>query len=162
MTGRDLDDIDRRLLDLLQVDARQSLERLAAEVGLSGAAVQRRIKRMRDAGIIVRDLVEIDPAAVGLPMTFIVVVELERERADQIDAFRRKAEGEALVQQCYYVTGEGDFVLVALAQNMNDFEAMTRRLFFDDANVRRFRTSVVMGKALRSLPVPASYAALNR
>lgn len=162
MTGRDLDDIDRRLLDLLQVDARQSLERLAAEVGLSGAAVQRRIKRMRDAGIIVRDLVEIDPAAVGLPMTFIVVVELERERADQIDAFRRKAEGEALVQQYYYVTGEGDFVLVALAQNMNDFEAMTRRLFFDDANVRRFRTSVVMGKALRSLPVPASYAALNR
>jgi len=158
MKAGELDDIDRRLLDLLQVDARQSLERLAGEVGLSGAAVQRRVKRMRDAGVIVRDVVEVDPAAVGLPMTFIVVVELERERADQIDAFRRKAASEALVQQCYYVTGEGDFVLIALAQSMDDFEAMTRRLFFDDANVRRFRTSVVMGKALRSLPVPARYA----
>ena len=156
MKQPELDEIDRRLLDLLQTDARQSLERLAVEVGLSGPAVQRRIKRMRETGVIVRDVVEIDPAAVGLTMTFIVIVELERERADQVDAFRRKASKEPLVQQCYYVTGEGDFVLVALAQSMDDFEAMTRRLFFDDANVRRFRTSVVMGKCLRSLSVPAN------
>ena len=159
MKQPELDEIDRRLLDLLQADARQSLERLAGEVGLSGPAVQRRIKRLRETGVIVRDVVEIDPAAVGLAMTFIVIVELERERADQVDAFGRKASKEPLVQQCYYVTGEGDFVLVALAQSMDDFEAMTRRLFFDDANVRRFRTSVVMDKCLRSLSIPVDYQA---
>jgi DNA-binding Lrp family transcriptional regulator len=150
-----LDPIDRRLLDLLQEDARRSLETLAAEVSLSAPAVQRRIRRLREAGVITGDAVLVDPAAVGLPMTFVVIVELERERADQVDAFRRKAAREPQVQQCYYVTGEGDFVLIALARDMDDFEALSRRLFFDDPNVRRFRTSVVMGKAERSLAVPA-------
>lgn len=156
MAAPELDEIDRRLLDLLQADARQSLDGLAVQVGLSAPAVQRRIKRLRDGKVILRDVVEIDPAAVGLGMTFIVIVELERERADQVDAFRRKAMKEPLVQQCYYVTGEGDFVLVALARDMNQFEAMTRRLFFEDTNVRRFRTSVVMGEKFRSLAVPAA------
>jgi DNA-binding Lrp family transcriptional regulator len=152
----DLDEMDRRLLDLLQANARQSLESLAGQVSLSAPAVQRRIKRMRDAGVIMREVAQVDPAAVGFPMTFVVIVELERERADQIDAFRRKAAAERQVQQCYYVTGEGDFVVIALARDMDDFEALTRRLFFDDPNVRRFRTSVVMGKPLRSLAVPAA------
>lgn len=154
----ELDQTDRQLLDLLQADAHQSLDRLAAAVSLSAPAVQRRIKRLREARVITREVVEVNPAAVGLPMTFIVVVELERERADQIDAFRRKAAGEPLVQQCYYVTGEGDFILIALAQSMDDFEALTRRLFFDDPNVRRFRTSVVMGESFRSMAVPATWA----
>lgn len=153
----ELDQIDRQLLDLLQEDARQSLERLAAEVSLSATAVQRRIKRMRESGIILRDVVEVHPGAVGLPMTFVITVELEHERADQVDNFRRKVANEPLVQQCYYVTGDSDFVLIVLAQNMDDFEAMTRRLFYDDANIRRFRTAVVMGKPLRSLAVPANY-----
>ena len=152
----DLDHIDRLLLDLLQDDARQSLEALAAQVDLSAAAVQRRLRRLRDAQVITGEVVQVDAAAVGLPMTFIVTVELERERADQIDAFRRKASRERQVQQAYYVTGEGDFILVVLAASMDDYEQLTRRLFFDDPNIRRFRTSVVMGKSYRSLAVPAS------
>lgn len=159
MSLPELDPIDRRLLDLLQQDAGRSLETLAGEVGLSAAAVQRRLRRLRGAGVILREVALVEPAAVGLPMTFIVVVELERERADQIDGFRRKAAAEPLVQQCYYVTGEGDFVLVALARDMDDFEALTRRLLFDDPNVRRFRTSVVMGKPLRGTAVPAGHGA---
>ena len=155
MTRVDLDDKDRHLLDLLQADARRPLERLAGDVGLSAPAVQRRLKRLREAGVITAEVAVVDPAAVGLPMTFVVMVELERERAQQIDAFRRKVAAEPQVQQSYYVTGEGDFVLVALARDMDDFEALTRRLFFDDPNVRRFRTSVVMGQARRSLTAPA-------
>ncbi len=158
----DLDATDRQLLDLLQRDARQSLEVLAEQVALSAPAVQRRIKRMRDAGVILGEVAVVDPAAVGLTMTFVVIVELERERADQIDQFRRKAMREPQVQQCYYVTGEGDFVIIALARNMDDFEALTRRLFFDDQNVRRFRTSVVMGKSFKSLAVPAVYGGDDR
>lgn len=152
----ELDLTDRRLLDLIQLDSRQSLESLAGQVELSAAAVQRRIRRLRDIKVITGDVVQIDAAAVGLPMTFIVTVELERERADEIDAFRRKASRELQVQQVYYTTGEGDFVLVILARDMDDYERLTRRLFFEDSNIRRFRTSVVMGKAYRSLTVPAT------
>jgi DNA-binding Lrp family transcriptional regulator len=127
-------------------------------VALSAPAVQRRIKRLRAAGVIEREVAVVNPAAVGLPMTFVVIVELERESAGQIDAFRRKVAAEPQVQQGYYVTGEGDFVLVAVARDMDDFEALTRRLFFEDPNVRRFRTSVAMGRAFRSLNVPAGHA----
>jgi DNA-binding Lrp family transcriptional regulator len=154
----ELDTKDRQLLDLLQQDARQSLEALAGEVALSAPAVQRRIKRLRAAGVIEREVAVVNPAAIGLPMTFIVIVELERESADQIDMFRRKVIAEPQVQQGYYVTGEGDFVIVAVARDIDDFEALTRRLFFDDPNVRRFRTSVAMGRAFRSLTVPAENA----
>lgn len=152
----ELDLTDRRLLDMIQEDSRQSLESLAGQVELSAASVQRRIRRLRDLKVITGDVVQIDAAAVGLPMTFIVTVELERERADEIDAFRRKASREPQVQQAYYITGEGDFVLVILARNMDDYEMLTRRLFFEDPNIRRFRTSAVMGKSYRSLTVPAT------
>jgi len=152
-----LDAKDRHLLDLLQHDARRSLEALAGEVALSAPAVQRRIKRLRGAGVIEREVAVVNSAAVGLPMTFIVIVELERESAGQIDAFRRKVTAEPQVQQAYYVTGEGDFVIIAVARDMDDVEVRTRKLFFDDANVRRFRTSVAMGESFRSLAVPARY-----
>ncbi|MGV8832535.1 MAG: Lrp/AsnC family transcriptional regulator [Devosia sp.] len=151
----DLDQIDRCLLDLMQRDSRQSLETLAMQVDLSAAAVQRRIKRLRDKKVITGEVIQVDAAAVGLPMTFIVTLELEHERADEIDAFRRKASQEPQVQQAYYVTGEGDFVMIILARDMDDYEQLARRLFFEDPNIRRFRTSVVMGKAYRSLAVPA-------
>lgn len=154
MAPPDLDDKDRRLLALLQQDARQSLEALASEVALSAPAVQRRIRRLRAAGVIIGEVAVVAPEAVGVPMTFIVMVELERERAERIDAFRRKVVAEPAVQQCYYVTGEADFILVVLAPDMDAFEALTRRLFFDDPNVRRFRTSVAMGRPFRSLRVP--------
>ncbi|TAL89383.1 MAG: Lrp/AsnC family transcriptional regulator [Candidimonas sp.] len=156
-----LDNTDRRLLDLMQKDARQSLDALADRVCLSTPAVQRRIKRMRDAGVILGDVVVVNPVAIGLMMTFIVNVQLERERSGQVDEFQNTLAREPLVQQYYYVTGEGDFMIIALAKNMDEFEALTRRLFFDNPNVRGFKTSVVMGKSLRSLTVPAVHAGIS-
>lgn len=149
------DEKDSQLLDLLQRDARRSVQTLGDKIGLAAPAVQRRIRRMRDAGVTMGEVAVVDPVTVGLLMTVIVTVELEREHGEQLDAFRRKVVEEARVQQCYHVTGEGNFVLVALASSMDDYEALTRRLFFDDANVRRFRTSVVVGRSFRSLTVPA-------
>lgn len=141
------------ILNTLQSDARTSLETLSDLTGLSVASVQRHVKKMRDSGVILGDVALLDPAKVGQAMTFIVMVELERERLDQIDVFTRRANLEAQVQQCYYVTGEADFCLVCTARDMDDFEALTQRLFFEDANVRRFRTSVVMGRRKVQLKV---------
>jgi DNA-binding Lrp family transcriptional regulator len=81
------------------------------------------------------------------------MVEMERERLDVLDAFKRRMKAEPQVQQCYYITGEADFALVCLARDMADYEALTRRLFFDDANVRRFRTNVVMSPTKVGLDV---------
>lgn len=148
-----IDNRDRELLIRLQANAREPLEQLAEAVALSVPAVQRRVQRLRERGLIQTDVALIDLEQAGLAMHFIVLVEFERERGDQVDAFRRKARAEGLVEQCYYITGEADFVLVAHARDMDEYEALTRRLFFNDPNVRRFRTSVVMGRPDRALGV---------
>lgn len=150
----DLDPADRKLLALLQADSGIAINALADETGLSPASVQRRLRRLRESGVIAREVAVIDPVAVGLGMSFVIMVELERERIDQLDAFRRKVLREPHVQQCYYVTGEADFVLVCVTRDMAEFEELTRRLFFGDENVRRFRTSVVMGRTKVGLTLP--------
>lgn len=149
-----LDDQDQTILRMLQSNGRERLEALAYETGLSVATVQRRIRTFRSAGIIVGETVMIDPKAVGYEMTILIHVELERERIDQIDGFRRMVKQEDQVQQCYYITGEADFLLIVLVKNMEDYEQMTHRLFFADSNVKRFRTSVVMDRTKVSLDVP--------
>lgn len=144
--GDALDKFDREILARMQRDARETAENIGADIGLSAAAVQRRLKRLREMGVIVAEVAVVDPVAVGQAMTFIVGVELERERADMLDAFRRAARAEPNVQQCYYVTGVADFILIVVARDMADFEAVARRLLFDNANIRRFTTSVVMAR----------------
>ena len=141
-----LDAFDREILRRMQVDARATGEDIGAEIGLSAAAVQRRIQRLRKSGVIKAEVAIVDPAALGQAMTFVVGVELEHERADMLDAFRRAARADPNVQQCYYVTGAADFILIVLARDMADFEAFTRRLLFDNSNIRRFTTSVVMSR----------------
>lgn len=151
-----LDTADRILLASMQENARVPLDQLAYDTGLSTASVQRRLKRLREQGMIAAEVALLEPALMGFPMTFLVLVELERERLDQLDAFRRRVRSEPQVQQAYYVTGEADFALLCLARDMADFEALTSRLFFADHNVRRFRTSVVMERTKTGQMVPLS------
>jgi len=157
MTDRyQLDEFDHQILRHLQRDALATGEEIGAEVSLSAAAVQRRIKRLRQIGAIRATVAILDPAVIGQAMSFVISVELERERADMLDAFRRAAREDPNVQQCYYVTGSTDFVLIVTARDMADFELFTRRLLFDNANVRRFTTNVVLSrdKVGVSVPIP--------
>jgi len=141
-----IDKADITIINELQKNARIGIDKLAELTSLSSASVQRRLKNLRENGIILREVAVIDPSKVGQLMSFVVMVELERERRNQIDEFVRRVSKEPQVQQCYYVTGEADFCLICTAVDMNDFEELTQRLFFEDTNVRRFRTSVVMGR----------------
>ncbi|MGR5209514.1 Lrp/AsnC family transcriptional regulator [Vibrio rotiferianus] len=140
----ELDKADLAILSILQEDCRSPLDQIADEVGLSTVTVQRRIKRLRDSGVILRDVSVLDPEQLGWKMTFLVLVEMERERSDMLDNFRKRMINEPQVQQCYYITGEADFAVICLAKDMEDFEVLTHRLFFDDPNIRRFKTNVVM------------------
>ena len=149
-----LDKIDRQILTQLQLDARTSIATLCSLVGASAASVQRRLKRLRESGVIEREIAIVDASRSDTPLTFIVLVEIERESLDQLDQFRRRAREEPSIQQCYCVTGETDFVLIVLARDMVDYEAFTHRFFFKDANVRRFRTSVAITRDKIGMSVP--------
>jgi len=150
----DLDQLDTAILACLQADARTIAETIGAKVGLSAAAVQRRIKRLREAGVIEREVAVLSPEALGLNMTFVVMVEMERENLAVLDAFRRQVLTDDCVQQCYYVTGNADFVLIVTCPDMAGFEAFTRRMFFENPNVRHFTTSVAMDRVKVGLDLP--------
>ena len=148
-----IDISDKVLLRVLQQDANTSLDALSEACALSVPTVQRRLKRLRKTGVIEREVAVVDPQKVGQMMSFVVMVEMERERIDHLDAFRKAARAEQQVQQCYYVTGEADFCIICTAKDMADFEALTQRLFFDNSNIRRFRTSVVMDRTKVGLSI---------
>ncbi|WP_292637743.1 Lrp/AsnC family transcriptional regulator [Mesorhizobium sp.] len=149
-----LDSFDLAILAILQRDNTTPQRLIGEAVNLSAPAVQRRIKRMEQTGVIAGNVAVIEPAAVGQPITIFVEVELESERAELIDAAKRQFSATPEVQQCYYVTGEADFILVITVANMGAYETLTRKLFFDSNNVRKFRTFVAMDRVKVGLTVP--------
>lgn len=150
----ELDAFDRKILALVQEDARRPAETIGEAVGLSASAVQRRLARMRETGVILAEVAVVDPRATGRPLTMIVDVEIERERPELLAAFRRWLRDEPAVQQAWYVTGECDYVLVVAAEDVEGFEALTRRLMGENANVRRFRTRVALTTLKRGWVMP--------
>lgn len=149
-----LDAFDRKLLALVQRDADRTADALADEVGLSSSAVLRRLKRLRDDGVIVATSAVVDPLKAGKPNFFLAALEIERERPELIARLRQWLAAEEGIQQVYYVTGTADFMLVVVAPDVGAYDALMSRLMADNPNVRRFTTNVVLGIGKRSLFVP--------
>ncbi|MFT4938253.1 MAG: Lrp/AsnC family leucine-responsive transcriptional regulator [Paraglaciecola sp.] len=147
----ELDSQDLKILSILQLDVKASTERLSEEVGLSPASIQRRLKRLRNNKVISSEVAIVSPKAVGQSMTFLISVELRRDNVNCFKVFKSKIKNSARVQQCYYVTGEADFILIVTAKDMEDFDEFTQQMFFADSNVLHFKTSVVMERTKVSL-----------
>jgi Lrp/AsnC family transcriptional regulator, leucine-responsive regulatory protein len=141
-----LDDFDRKILAILQQDNLTPQRTIGEAVNLSAAAVQRRIRRLTETGVIRANVAVVDAEAVGQSITIFVEVEVFSETAAQIEEAKREFARTPEIQQCYYVTGEADFILVIVVPAMADYEALTRRLFFGNNNVKRFRTFVAMDR----------------
>lgn len=148
-----MDDKDLEILKLMQGNTRLTADALSAEVGLSPPAVQKRVKRLRDSGVIEAEIAVLAPAALGREMTVIVEVMLERESRRHLDEFKKRMLAAPQVQQCYYTTGEADFILIVVTKDIKEYEAFTQQYFFDESNVSRFNTSVVMDRVKVSLDI---------
>ncbi|MEE9320372.1 MAG: Lrp/AsnC family transcriptional regulator [Granulosicoccus sp.] len=147
-----LDQQDHRILALVQFDIRMSSAAIGDKVGLSATAVQRRLQRMRDAGVITAEVAVIDPALVGLPVSVIVEVDIARETGDDLDRFQNLMVTCDEVRQCWYTTGKVDFVLLVDAPDMTAYEAFTRRVLINNDNVLSF-TSLVVLDEIKNGPV---------
>jgi Lrp/AsnC family leucine-responsive transcriptional regulator len=149
----ELDAFDRRLLDALQQDSRRTGEQLALIVGLSAAACLRRAQRLREAGVIEREVAILAPAALGERVSALLLVTLERDRRDAIDAFRRRIAEAAEVTQCYSITGVFDLALVVTAPDMAAYNEFTKR-YLHEKPVHRFETMVVLERLKFTTAVP--------
>lgn len=138
-----LDSVDVALLDALQTNSAQSNQALAAALGLSPPTCLRRVKRLRDAGLIAREVALLDTdklaALQGHGLTAIVEVSLDRQGAEALVAFEARVVRDAAVQQCYRVSPGPDFVLVVAVLDMPGYQALAQRLFTSDVNVRNVK-----------------------
>jgi Lrp/AsnC family leucine-responsive transcriptional regulator len=150
----ELDRIDIGILQAVQQNNRLTSEELGERVGLSATACQRRLKRLRAEGVIEADISVISPKAVGRPVSMLVLVSLERERADIVDKFKAAIRSTPEVMIGYYVTGDADFVLLITAKDMEDYERFTRRFFYENHDIKGFKTMVVMDRVKASFALP--------
>ena len=138
-----LDALDLLILNQLQSDASASNQTLARRVHISAATCLRRVKRLRDAGLIERQvaLLDADRIAqhVGHGLTAIVEITLDRQGDEAAVAFEQRIAPDSAVQQCYRVSPGPDFVLIVHASDMPGYLALAQRLFTSDANVRNVK-----------------------
>ncbi|MBE7366387.1 Lrp/AsnC family transcriptional regulator [Ramlibacter pallidus] len=155
-----IDGTDLALLRQLQDDSSLSNQDLAGRVHISPATCLRRVKRLRDAGLIEREMAVLAPAriaaAVGHGMEAVVEVSLDRQGAEELQAFEERVIADDGVQQCYRVSPGPDFILVVYARDMPDYLALAQRLFTSDANVRNVKAffSVRRAKFRPHIPLP--------
>jgi Lrp/AsnC family leucine-responsive transcriptional regulator len=134
-----LDEIDRRILNVLQVDASHTNAELAALVHVSPPTCLRRVKQLMDNGVIERQVALVTPEQVGARLTAIVEITLDVQAADRMEEFERVVALEAAVLQCYRVSPGPDFVLVVQVADMPAYHALAHRLFTTHSNVRNVK-----------------------
>jgi DNA-binding Lrp family transcriptional regulator len=148
-----LDAFDRQILALYQRDTRVPSEQIGAQVGLSAAAVQRRLKRLRESGVILAEVASLDCQKLGLGVTALVHVDLVDESARATQAFRDKVMARGEVQQCYGVAGVVDYVLIIVVPDLAAYEVFCNECLLHDANVRSFTTHIVLDAVKRGGPL---------
>ncbi len=139
----DLDALDFALLNALQDDASTSNQDLARRVHISAPTCLRRVKRLRDAGLIERQIAVLDAdriaRQIGHGLTAIVEITLDRQDQQAVEAFEQRVAPDVAVQQCYRVSPGPDFILVVHGADMPAYLALAQRLFTSDANVRNVK-----------------------
>ena len=149
-----IDSFDLKILKLIQENNKMTSEILAKEVGLSSSACQRRINSMRKEGIIEKDVSIINRKIIGRKITIVVQVLSDKEGVEYDEEFKKTIIKAPEVMQCYYVTGDYDYVLVATFKDMEEYEIFTKKYFLNNSNIKRFSSMVVMNRVKENLSIP--------
>ena len=149
-----MDSFDREILKVLQTNCRISTEELGGRVGLSASACQRRIKNLKTTGVVKNEVAILDRGKLPGFITVIVDITLEKGGEKALDKFIGQLNRERQIQQFYYVAGEVDFVVIVVAQSMDDFDSLSRRVFMSNTNIKKFSSKVVIKSDKVGMEVP--------
>ena len=122
MRTYELDAVDRRILAVLQKQARISNIDLAEQVGISPSPCWRRVKTLEDSGVIAKHVSLVDPAAVGLPVSVFIQVTLERQIETALETFEQTVLARPEVMECYLMTGDSDYLLRVVVADLSAYE----------------------------------------
>ncbi len=154
-----LDAVDRRILQALQAQGRITYDELAAQVGLSASATLRRVKRLEDAGVIAAYVALLAPERVGLGLTAVLNVRLEKQsegdKRSPMDAFAAAVQAWPEVVECSALTGEMDYLLRVVVRDMAHYSRFVLDSLLKHPSVQDCKTSFVLRqlKGTTALPV---------
>ncbi len=153
----ELDDIDRRIINMLQTEGRLSMVDLAQWVGLSPTPCQRRVKRLEEAGVITRYAALVSPAGLGLGLKALVEVTLDDHSERTVEAFEAAIRERSEVVACFAVTGDMDFILHVFVPDLASFSEFALKELLRMPGVKGTRSSFIMQEVKNELawaPIP--------
>ena len=127
MPKEPFDEIDRKILAVLQGDGRMSLSDLSARVALSPSPCLRRIRRLERVGIIACYVAVLDQGKVGLPVSVFVSIKLESQRVEALERFKKAIAKWPEVLECYLMTGPRDYLLRIVAADLEAYERFLKQ-----------------------------------
>jgi Lrp/AsnC family leucine-responsive transcriptional regulator len=151
-----LDEIDRKILRLLQEDGRMSLADISAKVGLSASPCLRRIRILEKANVIARYVAVLNQQTVGLAMSVFVSIRLEKQREEELTAFAKAIARWPEVLECYLMTGTRDYLLRIVVEDLAAYDRFLKQKLTRVDGIASIESSFALEqvKYTNVLPIP--------
>ena len=155
-----LDRLDRRILTVMQTDGRVSNLELAEQIGLSPTPCSRRVKRLEVSGLIERHVTLLNQAALGLNITAMISITMDRHTPDRFETFEREVSAFPEVVECSIVTGQAaDYLLKAVLPDMTYYEEFLLGRLTRIGGVSGVHSSFVLRKVINRTELPLEHIA---
>ncbi len=142
-----LDEIDKKLLNVLQEDSRITIRELSEKLHLSTTPIHERIKKLERSGYIKQYITLIDPKKIGMNLVVYISVSLNKHTKEAIEAFEQEMYKLEEVKECYYISGSSDFLVKVHCENMDAFHDFITNKFSVISNITQFYSSFVMAES---------------
>lgn len=151
-----LDQIDRKILDILQKEAKITNAQLSKEIGLSPAPTLERVKKLEQTGIIQSYHARLDPTKIGLGVSTFVHVSLKGHNKQNINTFLEAINQIDEIIECHHITGTGDFILKVIAKDISSYQTLMLEKVSEITVVDNMQSMVILStfKDSKCMPIP--------
>lgn len=151
-----LDQIDRKILDILQKEAKITNAQLSKEIGLSPAPTLERVKKLEQTGVIQSYHARLDPTKIGLGVSTFVHVSLKGHNKKNINTFLEAINQIDEIIECHHITGTGDFILKVIAKDISSYQTLMLEKVSEIDVVDNMQSMVILStfKDSKCMPIP--------
>lgn len=151
-----LDKIDRKILEILQADAKITNAQLSKEIGLSPAPTLERVKKLETSGLIKSYHAELDTQMLGLGVSIFILISLSSHKMNQINKFIEKINALEEVIECHHITGSGDFLLKVMTTDIPSYQKLILDKLSQIEEIGNMQSMVVLAnyKQSKVMPMP--------
>jgi len=151
-----LDNIDQKILRLLQNDATISVQDIAAEVGLTNNPCWRRIKRLEEQGVIEKRVAVVNPKAIGLAITAFVTIRIDHHSGEWLASFANCIDAIPEIVECHRMTGDVDYLLKVLIRDLEHYDKVYQSLIASVPGLKDVSSTFSMEQLKQCTVVDAS------